>query len=306
MKHVRLGYACVNLSLGEKGRTSRTCRLSNATPVRLEELARANLAGLREVLHWNAAHEIMIFRISSGIIPLASHPNAKWSWQEKLGANISTLGNYVREHGMRLSMHPGQYVVLNSQRANVVWAAVNELSYHADFLNAMGLTPEHKITLHVGGVYGDRHVSLQRFGENFHNLPENVKSRLVIENDEHNYGADEVLGLCESLNVPMVFDHLHHQAYSKRPMEDDLMDRVCATWSRVDGSPEMHYSTQRSKSRRGAHADMINAGDFRRFLNMLPDCNVDFILEAKAKDKALLKLREDLHSGTGMLDVTVE
>lgn len=94
---------------------------------------------------------------------------------------------------MRLSMHPGQYVVLNSQRTNVVRAAVDELSYHADFLDAMGLTSEHKINLHVGGVYGDRHVSLQMFRENFHNLPENVKTRLVIENDERNYGADDVL-----------------------------------------------------------------------------------------------------------------
>ncbi len=168
------------------------------------------------------------------------------------------------------SMHPGQYVVLNSQRTNVVRAAVDELSYHADFLDALGLTSEHKINLHVGGVYGDRHVSLQMFRENFHNLPENVKTRLVIENDERNYGADDVLGLCESLNVPLVFDYLHHQAYSKSPIENDSMDRVCATWSRADGSPEMHYSTQRSKSRRGAHADMINTGDFRHFLKILP------------------------------------
>lgn len=306
MIHVRLGYACVNLTLGPEGRTSRTCRLSNATPLRLEELAQANLAGLWKVLHWNVSHKIMIFRISSGIIPLASHPKARWPWRQELGQQISTLGIFAREHAMRLSMHAGQYTVLNSPRTNVVAAAVAELSYHADFLDAMGLAMEHKIILHVGGVYGDRHMSSQRFSENFRNLPENVRNRLVIENDEHNYGVDDVLDLCDSLNIPMVFDYLHHQAYSKRPIKDDLVDRACATWSQSDGLPEMHYSTQRRRSRIGAHADMTNPGEFKRFLKILPKCDIDVILEAKRKDMALLKLQEDLHSGTGTLSVTVE
>lgn len=306
MIHVRLGYACVNLTLGPEGRTSRTCRLQNATPLHLKELALANLAGLHKVLNWNLSHDIMLFRISSGIIPLASHPKARWPWRQELRQQISTLGDFAKEHSMRLSMHPGQYTVLNSPRTDVAAAAAAELSYHADFLDAMGLAIEHKIILHVGGVYGDRQASSRRFSENFRNLPENVKNRLVIENDEHNYGVDDVLHLCDYLSIPMVFDYLHYQAYSRRPLKHGLMDRVCGTWSQIDGLPEMHYSTQRRRSRIGAHADMINPRDFKRFLKILPKCDIDVVLEAKGKDMALLKLQEDLHSVTGVLKVTAE
>jgi UV DNA damage endonuclease len=306
MIHVRLGYACVNLTLGLEGVTSRTCRLQNATPLHLKELALANLAGLHKVLNWNLSHDIMVFRISSGIIPLASHLKARWPWRQELERQISTLGDFAKEHSMRLSMHPGQYTVLNSTRTDVAAAAAAELSYHADFLDAMGLAMEHKIILHIGGVYGDRQMSLRRFSENFRSLPENVKNRLVIENDEHNYEVEDVLDLCDSLSIPMAFDYLHYRAGSKRPLKEGLIDQVCGTWSQSDGPPEMHYSTQRRRSRIGAHADMINPRDFKRFLKILPKCDIDVILEAKGKDMALLKLQKDLHFVTGILKITAE
>ena len=300
MNRVRLGYACINLSLGSSGRTSRTSRLSNATPQHLEELSRANLVGLSEVLRWSVSHKIMVFRISSGIIPLASHPKAQWAWKQRLRREISSVGNFARKHGMRLSMHPGQYTVLNSPREDVVAAAAAELSYHAIFLDAMGLSSEHKIVLHVGGVYDDREASLRRFRENFENLPANIQRRLVLENDERNYGVYDVLNLCDSLGIPMVFDYLHHRAYASCGLNSAVMERVFQTWSGHDGRPELHYSTQKLGARTGAHADMIDADDFLHFISLLPRRAVDVMLEAKAKDKALLKLRLDLRGRYGL------
>ena len=294
LNHVRLGYACNNLSLGPRGRTSRTCRLSNATPDRLEELSRENLVGLMEVLRWNVSHKISVFRISSGIIPLASHPKAQWPWRQRLRREISSVGDFARKLGMRLSMHPGQYTVLNSPREDVVAAAAAELTYHATFLDAMDLPSEHKIVLHVGGVYDNRQASMRRFRENFLTLPPNVQRRLVLENDERNYGVYEVHNLCDSLGIPMVFDYLHHRAYTGRLPNSEIIKRALATWSDKDGPPELHYSTQKHNARIGAHADMIDVRDFIRFIDCLPRCTVDIILEAKAKDRALLRLRRDL------------
>jgi len=291
---VRLGYACINLTLGPKCRTSHTCRITNVTRDRLEALARQNLLGLSEILHWNVANDIRLFRISSGIIPLASHPKAQWEWQDTLREEISRIGSYAKKHNLRLSMHPGQYTVLNSPHRKIVVAAQAELSYHACFLDALGLTLEHKIVLHVGGVYGDREGSLQRFREGFDALPSEVRNRLVLENDERNYNANEVLTFCESLRIPMVFDWLHHRAYGVRVSQDRLLDRVYSTWSTSDGRPKLHYSTQRQAARTGAHASMINAGEFKRFLRTLPRQDVDVMLEAKSKDKALLELRRTL------------
>ena len=306
MAHVWLGYACINLTLGSKAPTSRTCRISNATPQRLEELARANLKGLSEVLHWNVSQNIKVFRISSGIIPLASHPKAQWSWLHVLRREIAAIGGFAREHCLRLSMHPGQYTVLNSPNTNVVTAAKAELLYHVQFLDAMGLTLEHKIIIHVGGVYGNREVSLRRFRENFRTLSSQVRNRLVIENDERSYNVDDVLNLSTLLKVPIVFDYLHCKAFSKRPLKTSLLDEVCATWSASDGRPEFHYSTQKKRARRGAHADMIDPSDFKRFLRVLPQTDIDVMLEAKAKDKALLKLRLDLQSRRSVGNIVID
>ncbi len=294
MWHVRLGYACINQTLRQKGRTSRTCRIANATPYHLEELARENLSGLSEILRWNVSHHVKVFRISSGIIPLASHLRAQWPWRKKLRREISQIGDFAKKHELRLSMHPGQYTVLNSPNKSIVTAAEAELSYHACFLDALGLSLEHKIILHVGGVYGEREASLQRFRNTFHALPRNVRNRLVLENDERSYNVNDVLTLCESLNIPMVFDYLHHQAYNPHSLDDELLERVYSTWSTSDGRPKLHYSTQKRQARTGAHANMINPTGFIKFLKILPKCDVDVMLETKSKDKALLKLRKIL------------
>ena len=291
---MRLGYACINLTLGAISRTNRTCRLANATRHRLESLARQNLQGLFEILRWNVSQHIMLFRISSGIIPLASHPKAQWPWEDILEEEISQIGDFARKHELRLSMHPGQYTVLNSPAKGIVTAAEAELSYHARFLDMLGLSSEHKIILHVGGVYDDRAGSIQRFRDNFHALPEEVKSRLVLENDERNYNATDVLTLCESLKVPMVFDYLHHQAYNNYVLDDQFLDRVYSTWSVRDGLPKLHFSTQKHAARIGAHANMINAKGFIRFMDRLPGHDIDVMLEAKSKEKTLLKLRKSL------------
>jgi len=294
LSRIRLGYACVNLSLCKHGLSSRTCRLRNATRTRLESLTRANLEGLFKILHWNASQRIRFFRISSGIVPLASHPNAQWSWRNTLAQELADIGHFIKSRDIRVSMHPGQYVVLNSPHRSVVKAAKAELSYHADFLDQLGLSGRHKIILHVGGLYGDRDASIQRFSKEFRALPRNVRTRLVLENDERSYGGEDVLPLCEALGIPMTFDYLHYTALTGHLPERQFLKDVCDSWSTNDGEPEFHYSTQKSSSRRGSHAEMVDIQGFLRFLKVMPSKNVDLMLEAKAKDLALLRLREQL------------
>jgi len=294
LSRIRLGYACVNLSLGKHGLSSRTCRLRNATRTRLESLTRANLEGLFTILHWNASQRIRFFRISSGIVPLASHPNAQWAWKKTVAQELADIGHFIKSRGIRVSMHPGQYVVLNSPHRSVVKAAKAELSYHADFLDQLGLSGRNKITLHVGGLYGDRGASIQRFSKEFRALPKNVRTRLVLENDERSYGGEDVLPLCEALGIPMTFDCLHYAALTGHLPERKFLKDVCESWSTNDGEPEFHYSTQKHGSRRGAHADTVDLRDFLRFLQVMPSKNVHLMLEAKAKDLALLRLRKQL------------
>lgn len=292
---LRLGYACVNQTLGETGRADRTCRLANATPARLEELSRANLDGLRCLLAWNAERGIRVFRMSSDLIPLASHPEAQWAWREILADRLREIGRYARDHGLRLSMHPGEYTVLNSPKPHVVANAMEELRYHADLMDLIGLGPSSKIVLHVGGIYGDKPRAKRQLGDAFADLPDNVQARLVLENDERSYGADDVLGLCESLGVPMIFDDLHHRAYAGDPPSRALLADVLATWEDdTHGRAKLHFSSQRPGARPGAHADGADAREFRRFVETLPATDVDVMLEAKAKERALFQLVTDL------------
>ena len=268
--------------------------MRNANRSRLETLTRANIEGLYQVLHWNVSQRIGFFRISSGLIPLASHPRAQWPWKKLLEGKLADIGRFIRDSNIRVSMHPGQYVVLNSPHRSVVRAARVELSYHADLLDQLNLDSKHKIILHVGGLYGNRDASVRRFSAEFKLLPRNVRSRLVIENDERSYGAEDTLFLSKTLKIPMVFDYLHHITFSGKPPGKSLIAAVCESWSTSDGRPEFHYSTQKPDLRKGAHADMIDIQDFLLFLQVLPLRNIDVMLEAKAKDLALLDLRQQL------------
>ena len=187
------------------------------------------------VLNWNEAQNIRFYRVSSGIIPLASHPGARWPWRRILAQELLEIGRLVRGKRLRVSMHPGQYTVLNSPRRSVVGAARAELLYHTDFLDHLRLDATHKIVVHVGGLYGNRNASLRRFRKQFRALPANVKARLVLENDERNYGTEEVLALSDALGVPMVFDCFHHIAHAKELPSEKLLARVYEAWSRNDG-----------------------------------------------------------------------
>src|SRR3954462_5905825 len=108
---LRLGYACVNTALPSPARTT---RLPNATPERLLELAAANLDALEAILRWNVAHDVSVFRVSSGAIPFGGHTVNDVPWDDALAPRFGAVAGFVRSSGLRLSTHPGQFVVLGS------------------------------------------------------------------------------------------------------------------------------------------------------------------------------------------------
>ena len=290
----RLGYACICLGLPDS--SPRGTVLRNATPERLRELTAENLRRLAGVLRFNAEHGIRLFRISSDVVPFGSHPANQLAWWHEHAAQLSEVGALVRGTDARVSMHPGQYSVLSSPDPGVVARSVDDLVYHARFLDALGLDGSHKLILHVGGAYGDKPSAIERWAANVRALPPNVRARLVVENDERLFGAKDALAAAQMGGVPMVLDVLHHRVYSGDGHDlPDLLARAFATWdANRDGVPKIHYSTQAAGRRSGAHADHVDADEFRDFLRLVPPRAVyDCMLEAKAKDLALLRLREE-------------
>ncbi|HZW04828.1 MAG TPA: UV DNA damage repair endonuclease UvsE [Anaerolineaceae bacterium] len=288
---IRLGYAALNTQLPG---SNRTLRLRNATPERIIALGRQNLAALLAILEWNRAHGIRVFRISSDIIPFGSHPVNDLPWWEVLEPELTAVGTLVRTAGMRVSMHPGQFTVINSIRPEVVESSAAELVYHARLLDALGVDTRHKIVIHLGGVYGDKAASLRRFSEAFARLPANVQSRLVVENDEKNYTLADALAVSERTGAPVVFDIFHHgwnPSLAELSLRG-LVERAAGTWKESDGRPKLHYSDPWPGKPPGSHSQSVDVEAFAAFYRQVGDLEIDVMLEVKDKEQSVLRLYE--------------
>ena len=286
MNHI--GFACKLLAV--PGTATRTCTLKNATPSLVLEIARHNLLALERTAAYCQRMGIGLFRISSDIIPFASHPSLRVAWQDVLAPELAAAGAAFAKAGVRVSMHPGQYTVLNSPRTEVVQSAVEDLRYHADFLDALGAPHSSKLVLHVGGVYGQRQEALERFATQFSHLPEHVQKRLVLENDEKCFAIHEVVTLCQRLCIPAVFDVLHH-AVNPAPEGTPHQWLLASgrTWKPEDGTQKIHYSEQRAEAKAGTHSATITAKPFMEFYHSLAGQPVDIMLEVKDKNISAVK-----------------
>lgn len=291
-----LGYVVVPLSIDAS--TARTCRLANATPARLRALIEANLDNLERVLAFNAAHDILLYRISSDVVPFASHTVNRLRWWQTFAARLRRIGRFVRSHGMRVSMHPGQFTVLNSVDPHVVAASVLELRWHARFLDALGTAPSSKIVIHIGGMVDGAEAAMERFVRVARALPPEIRRRVIIENDERLFTVEHVLAVSRATGLPVVFDWLHHRANpgaARTPRETTRLVTACFdSWRAADGVPKIHLSSQAQGGRLGQHADWVRTSDFLDFLAVAPDRPFDCMLEAKKKDLALFQLRRAL------------
>ena len=274
-----------------------------------------SISYLHRIFDYLEETDIHMYRMASGIAPYASHPGMPQfrDQPDRFADELQRLGERARSLDIRLSTHPGQYTVLNSENETTVAAAVEELEVHAEILEAMRLPHESVMILHVGGLAGDREDAKARFEKGFAKLSEQARSRLAIENDDRLFGLSDVLDISERTGCPVVWDLLHHHCFDTDDIPDDEALRLAMrTWPEKV-IPKMHYSTPKTelklvKKKVGrktvvvpvtpplrAHADMIDPIGFEWFLrDVVRDNNVDIMLEAKGKDLALLELRRYL------------
>jgi len=286
---VKIGYVSTNRSLCK---ADSTVRLDHLEKVR--EVSERNLRCLKRTLIWNIDHDILFFRISSNTIPFASHPKMTLNWRDELGDQLRSVGDIIMGR-IRISMHPGQYVVLNSNRREVVESSVAELKYHADLLDSMGV--DGYIQIHVGSSQGGKKEGLRRFQENFYLLPENVMKRLAIENDDRVYTVSDCLNLWDVLRTPVVFDNLHHDLNNNGESLEDALRMVRNTWK--GSRPMTDYSSQEVGEKSGVHASTLSISHFLDYVKRVD--NVDVMLEIKDKEKSALRAVEILKE-IGKLD----
>ncbi|MCD7897206.1 MAG: UV DNA damage repair endonuclease UvsE, partial [Planctomycetaceae bacterium] len=297
-----LGYACK--LIGVPGTAIRSTILRAATPERLLDIVRHNLAALRRVIDYNVRIGVRLFRISSDIIPFGSHPDVRFPWRDLCADDLAVTAAALKNSVIRVSMHPGQYTVLNSPDDGVAERAIQDVVYHADVLDALGAGPDAKIVVHVGGVYGDRAAGMRRFEDRFKTLPDRAAQRVILENDERNYPIDDVHRLARRLKIPVVMDLFHHDILPPAAgTTEEWLVRSAATWRKRDGLQKIHYSQQLPGGKPGMHSNSIAAEPFVRMYASLPR-PAAVMLEVKDKNISARKCLECLDPKTNRATLT--
>ncbi|KAI9732348.1 MAG: UV-damage endonuclease [Cirrosporium novae-zelandiae] len=328
----RLGYACLCTYLRSSNPpvfSSRTCRIAsiieNRHPLKdptqpphptknrpdrnqpaniargqayVEELGLANARDVVKMLKWNDKYGIKFMRLSSEMFPFASHEVYGYRLAPFASEVLAEAGKVAADFGHRLTTHPGQFTQLGSPRKEVIKNAIRDLEYHAEMLDLLKLPDQQNrdavMILHMGGTFGDKQATLDRFRVNYKHLSQNIKDRLVLENDDMSWSVHDLLPICEELNIPLVLDYHHNNIVfdSEKIREGtlDIMnyyDRIKATWTRKRITQKMHYSEPTpgavTGQQRRKHSPRVAT---------LPPCppDMDLMIEAKNKEQAVFEL----------------
>jgi len=284
---MRIGYPCINNLLDCK--SDITFRLKSYSEKRLKETVKNNLSCLLRILEFNLKHNILFFRITSDLVPFASHSICQFNWQKKFKKEFANIGNFIKKHRIRISMHPDQFILLNSLSERIYENSLRELTYHVDVLDLMELDLSSKIQLHVGGIYGDKEKSMKRFITRFKRINTKIKKRLVIENDEKLYSIEDCLNLNREISIPLLFDTFHHECNNTGESMGKLFNELRKTWHKADGQLMVDYSSQYPGGKKGKHIDTINIEHFQNFLEETKSFDFDIMLEIKDKEKSAIK-----------------
>lgn len=284
---MKIGYPCINNTIG--CRASARFILKNYSEKLVIEKSKENILCLVNILRFNVENDLKFFRLSSGIIPFASHPINNLDWQNIFKNEFIKLGQYIKEKEFRISMHPDQFVVLNSKNPTILKNSINELKYHCELLDLLKLNNSAKVQIHIGGVYGNKNEAIKTFIQNYKDLPEFIKKRLAIENDDYRFSLKDCYGVYEKIGVPIIFDSFHHECLNNNERIIDALRLVKNTWNQKDGIPMVDYSSQKFGSVKGAHTNHIDINHFANFLKLKQNFDCDIMLEIKDKEVSAIK-----------------
>lgn len=293
LSNIKIGYPCINYRINAH---MRTFRLSHYSLQRHIDIIKHNLGALQKILEFNSQHGIQFFRISSQIIPFASHSICEIDWQKYFKIELLAIEKIIHKNQMRISMHPDQFIILNSLNPDILTRSIAELTYHAQFLDSLKLDETAKVQIHVGGVYDNKTTSMIRFCQNYQKLPKMIKKRLVIENDDRLYSVRDCYEVYKHIKIPIIFDNFHHERLNNQESMLEALLICLSTWRKIDGRPMIDYSQQQPKSRLGKHAQHLNKRELRNFLWKTAELDFDLMLEIKDKEKSAFQTLKILES----------
>ena len=265
---------------------------------RLKSIAEENLKNTKRIILYNIAHNIKVYRLTSKLIPLVTHPDVlEWDYRKELSNLFDELRELIFKNNLRISAHPDHFTIISSPKDEVVKYSIKDLEYHNNIMESLGLdTSLGKLVLHIGGKYSSKDKTLERFKENFRRINKDISGRLILENDDKTYDTLDVLSLCEDMGCPMVLDIHHHLCNNRNDTIGGYLQRIFDTWSSEKLVPKIHISSPKSSKNIRAHADNIDFNSFYDFIKVAKDINKDFdiMIEAKNKNLALLDLMKNI------------
>lgn len=302
---IRFGYVAIALSINE-GSPNRTITFKAFSKLpdyetklyKLKALTKQNLETTKRILIYNRSYNIELYRFTSKLVPLATHPEVlQWNYINEFDTLFKDIGIYIKENKLRVSAHPDHFTLINTPRDNIFQASLKDLEYHVNIFEAMELTEKDaKLVLHVGGTYGDKKASIERFIRNFEKLDERYRHRIILENDDKSFTAKEVLEICQKLCIPMVLDIHHHWCNNNGENIEDLLPSIFDTWKTEKYPPKVHISSPKDKKNLRAHADYVDKEFLMDFIRIAHkySYDLDIMIEAKKKDLALFRIMNDL------------
>ena len=295
---IKLGYVAISLTIDTiilKTTTYTNYQKLNEKEkiTKLDNIINQNFKSLKDILTYNFKNDIHFYRLSSNIIPLATHPNVNIDYIKPYRQKWEHIGYMTKLYNIRVDTHPDHFCILNSPNKEVINQSIQILNYHKNIFKAMKING--KVILHIGGMYNDKNKSIERFISNFKKLKPELKKMITLENDDKTYNIKDTLYVCKTLNIPMVLDYHHYKCNNEGEKIEDYLPQIIDTWKDEKLNPKMHFSSPKNKNKK-AHSNYINAEDFIKFIDILKPLNkdIDIMLECKNKDEALFKLVREL------------
>lgn len=299
---IRLGYVSLSKTLDITASKTLTyteyLKLSDKDRnLKLDSIIKSNLEALKSILKYNYKNNIHFYRLTSKLIPLATHDFVDYEYVDRYKNEFKIIGNLIDKYNIRVDTHPDEYCVLNSTNSKVISSSISILNYHKNILKSLNIKNP-KIVLHVGSSVFGKDKSITRFINNYKKLDDEIKDMIIIENDDKIYNICDVLNLCKKINVPMVLDYHHFMCNNNGEKISNYIKEIFDTWNNTNIRPKIHFSTPKNKTKKDyrSHNDYINSDDFINFIENIKFINRDFdiMIEAKMKDEALFRLVREL------------
>ena len=261
----------------------------------LTKRIKLNFKNFEKVLKYNHDNKIKFYRMTHTMFPLLTHPSININYKEVFKEDFKRLKEKINKYNIRIDTHPDEFCLLTSDKDIVTNNSIDILKFHLEIFKLLGING--RCVLHIGSSKPTKEEALNRFKDNFNKLSNELKSLIILENDDKTYTVSDTLSLCEELKIPMVLDYHHFICnHDKNEKINKLLPRIIKTWDNTNLNPKMHFSTSINSKQKRNHSTYLNYNSFIKFLKLLKPLNtdIDIMLEAKGKDEALFRLVRQL------------